>query len=30
MERVFGWKREPIEEIYVIDVENGDWYWGGL
>ena len=26
MEKVFGWKREPIEEIYVIDVENGDWY----
>lgn len=26
VERVFGWKREPIEETYVIDVENGDWY----
>ena len=26
MERVFGWKREPIEVTYIIDVENGDWY----
>ena len=26
MERVFGWKQEPIERIYIIDVENGNWY----
>ena len=26
MERVFGWEREPVEKIYVIDVEHGDWY----